>query len=405
MNHIIYPPSGQMNSNSGYYYAPNGFSHETPFPQFVSPNMSQTFNNLTEMNQQNQYSPINNPFKDFNLMVSDQTENTNRKRRQHSYYSSDVIDDGFHWRKYGQKFSKNNPFPTCYYKCAFPGCPCKRQISKRFEDAEITSVYKGEHNHSRPTVRKEYANSQEEFRDLVLKYTMGDVTVDVSALPKPSGSYAERRLIVEASNNVDFVVDGFSWKKYGQKTVKGSNTSKSYFKCAHKDCCAKKLVQKNNNSPDSSLIITYEHEHHHSPPEDSNIGRRSSKRPMSTPPPSLIQPENNLTVPVNGTPYMQNYLPYKSDMMNYPLQNMVMMSPFITTPEQTVFTNQTMNLLNSNGMLPNQTMTNTPLMNLGAYQLPYSNNVDFSFSSYNPDVSNMKEETNPMNNYAQFLTL
>jgi hypothetical protein len=34
--------------------------------------------------------------------------------------------------------------------------------------------------------------------------------------------------------------DGYNWRKYGQKLVKG--IGRSYFKCTHPDCSAKKKV-------------------------------------------------------------------------------------------------------------------------------------------------------------------
>jgi WRKY transcription factor 33 len=59
-------------------------------------------------------------------------------------------DDGYNWRKYGQKQVKGSENPRSYYKCSFPGCPTKKKV-ERSQDGQITEiVYKGTHNHAKP---------------------------------------------------------------------------------------------------------------------------------------------------------------------------------------------------------------------------------------------------------------
>ncbi|XP_066339823.1 disease resistance protein RGA5-like isoform X2 [Miscanthus floridulus] len=58
-------------------------------------------------------------------------------------------DDGYNWRKYGQKDVKVG-YPRSYYKCTFPTCPAKKKV-ERSQDGQISEiVYKGTHNHARP---------------------------------------------------------------------------------------------------------------------------------------------------------------------------------------------------------------------------------------------------------------
>jgi WRKY transcription factor 33 len=59
-------------------------------------------------------------------------------------------DDGYNWRKYGQKQVKGSENPRSYYKCTFPNCPTKKKV-ERSQDGQITEiVYKGTHNHAKP---------------------------------------------------------------------------------------------------------------------------------------------------------------------------------------------------------------------------------------------------------------
>jgi len=59
-------------------------------------------------------------------------------------------DDGYNWRKYGQKQVKGSENPRSYYKCTFPNCPTKKKVERSL-DGQITEiVYRGTHNHPKP---------------------------------------------------------------------------------------------------------------------------------------------------------------------------------------------------------------------------------------------------------------
>nr|QCV57280.1 WRKY transcription factor [Fagopyrum tataricum] len=59
-----------------------------------------------------------------------------------------VADDGYKWRKYGQKSIKNNPNPRSYYKCTNPRCGAKKQVEMSLEDPETLIItYEGLHLH------------------------------------------------------------------------------------------------------------------------------------------------------------------------------------------------------------------------------------------------------------------
>ena len=59
-------------------------------------------------------------------------------------------EDGYNWRKYGQKQVKGSEYPRSYYKCTQPNCQVKKKV-ERSHDGQITEIiYKGTHNHAKP---------------------------------------------------------------------------------------------------------------------------------------------------------------------------------------------------------------------------------------------------------------
>ncbi|GJR58950.1 probable WRKY transcription factor 40 [Tanacetum coccineum] len=74
-----------------------------------------------------------------------------------------IVKDGYQWRKYGQKVTRDNPSPRAYYKCSFaPTCLVKKKVQRSVDDAGIVvATYEGEHNHRSRKQEATYALANE----------------------------------------------------------------------------------------------------------------------------------------------------------------------------------------------------------------------------------------------------
>eukprot|EP00850_Spirogloea_muscicola_P024249 SM000522S17637 [mRNA] locus=s522:1192:4257:- [translate_table: standard] len=320
-------------------------------------------------------------------------------------------EDGYNWRKYGQKQVKGSEFPRSYYKCTHAGCSVKKKVERSLDGHVTERVYKGVHNHARPAqTRKAAASAQASlarefaprglsavtlnlsaakveggsgicgalsdetsaanivslvtmppwggfqpvarggagaadvqdvspgfatagFRDRVVRAAAAcDVTSQVAAVPlhdevttsagtvpmlataihqrrnsdlstsplpsdedeeaatpsnlthdskdervrkrkRPKKDAAsasvkptrEDRVVFQATSEVELLDDGFRWRKYGQKVVKGNPHPRSYYKCTSPDCPVRKHVERSPTDI-KEVVTTYEGKHNHDVP-------------------------------------------------------------------------------------------------------------------------------------------
>lgn len=235
-------------------------------------------------------------------------------------------EDGYNWRKYGQKQVKGSEYPRSYYKCTHPGCPVKKKVERSYEGQITEIVYKGDHNHPKPPSTRRSGSSQAHVADTLAREASHVATLDRAnalyetskadngrgqlsgaltgtsepSLASTSGDEAEDggdgesdpkrmklekarepianlplrtirepRVVVQTTSEVDILDDGYRWRKYGQKVVKGNPHPRSYYKCTNVGCTVRKHVERSSTDP-KSVITTYEGKHNHDVPAARN---------------------------------------------------------------------------------------------------------------------------------------
>ncbi|KAM4092245.1 hypothetical protein ACB094_06G024000 [Castanea mollissima] len=260
-------------------------------------------------------------------------------------------DDGYNWRKYGQKLVKGSEFPRSYYKCTHPNCEVKK-LFERSHDGQITEIiYKGTHDHPKPQPSRRYTAGaimavQEERSDKALSLNGRDErsgmfgqtshTVEPNSTPDRSpvavnddsldgGSMPNRihdeaddddpfskrrkmdiggadvtsvvkpirepRVVVQTLSEVDILDDGYRWRKYGQKVVRGNPNPRSYYKCTNAGCPVRKHVERASHDP-KAVITTYEGKHNHDVPT-ARTSSHDTAGPTAVSGPLRIRSEEN----------------------------------------------------------------------------------------------------------------
>jgi len=59
-------------------------------------------------------------------------------------------EDGYNWRKYGQKQVKGSEYPRSYYKCNQSNCQVRKKVERSHDGHIREIIYRGNHNHAKP---------------------------------------------------------------------------------------------------------------------------------------------------------------------------------------------------------------------------------------------------------------
>ncbi|PON45000.1 LOW QUALITY PROTEIN: WRKY domain containing protein [Trema orientale] len=95
------------------------------------------------------------------LYIRLKAKKTNQKKQREPRFAFmtksevDHLEDGYRWRKYGQKAVKNSPFPRSYYRCTSASCNVKKRVERSFSDPSVVvTTYEGQHTHPSPLISR-----------------------------------------------------------------------------------------------------------------------------------------------------------------------------------------------------------------------------------------------------------
>ncbi|KAM0941629.1 putative transcription factor WRKY family [Dioscorea sansibarensis] len=285
-------------------------------------------NNLNLQTAISNSSDISNPLEKVidSFLSSDHTLPLN-DQKDAEVITAEQAEDGYSWWKYGEKQVKGSDYPRSYYRCAHLNCPIKKKVEQSHEHRITKIIYKGAHNHIKcppnhwviapdsyenmastidldgnlltTTSQDDNQCATSEFGDPSMSSDDDDdwgaydgerdeteskrrkidaSVIDMSAAP--SGA-REPRVVVQTASETDILDDGYRWRKYGQKVVKGNPNPRSYYKCTSPGCSVRKHVERASNDL-KSVITSYEGKHNHDIPVARGNNHSNSASSMAT---------------------------------------------------------------------------------------------------------------------------
>ncbi|XP_010553206.1 PREDICTED: probable WRKY transcription factor 33 [Tarenaya hassleriana] len=276
-------------------------------------------------------------------------------------------EDGYNWRKYGQKQVKGSENPRSYYKCTYPNCPTKKKVERSLDGHITEIVYKGSHNHPKPQSTRRSSSASfhsaafsasfdasdkpnsnsfhqndsfgmqqedntsgsvgdEEFEqgspvfsrededcgaEPEAKRWKGETETD-GVMGTGSRTVREPRIVVQTTSDIDILDDGYRWRKYGQKVVKGNPNPRSYYKCTTVGCPVRKHVERASHDM-RAVITTYEGKHNHDVPAARGSGYATNR--------TLVDSNSVAPVPIRPSAlsnYPNSQAPYTLQMLQNP---------------------------------------------------------------------------------------
>jgi len=116
-----------------------GIAGSAPFPSFTSESMQQNVTSSVQVSTE-----IKEPA---------QSSGMDQRSQPSSMIVDKPADNGYNWRKYGQKQLKRSEFPQSYYKFTHLNCPVKKQVERSLDGQVTEIIYKVQHNHPPPQKR------------------------------------------------------------------------------------------------------------------------------------------------------------------------------------------------------------------------------------------------------------
>ncbi|GJN14099.1 hypothetical protein PR202_gb00881 [Eleusine coracana subsp. coracana] len=330
----------QQRENNHNHNQAAGFSSDFSFHSDAVPaQQTTTFPSFTKEEPDQQVEAKSNNMASSNKSNGALNNNSN---------SNNKLEDGYNWRKYGQKQVKGSENPRSYYKCTYHSCSMKKKVERSLADGRVTQiVYKGAHNHPKPlstrrnsssssassnaAAAEDHQQQQQQMSEHSAGATPENSSVtfgdDDGASQRSDGDepdakrwkeaengdnegsssagagnkpVREPRLVVQTLSDIDILDDGFRWRKYGQKVVKGNPNPRSYYKCTTPGCPVRKHVERASHDA-RAVITTYEGKHNHDVP----VGRGAAAARAPAAP-------NNMAAPATGG----HHQPYTLQMLN-----------------------------------------------------------------------------------------
>jgi len=149
-------------------------------------------------------------------------------------------DDGYNWRKYGQKQVKGSECPRSYYKCTHPTCQVKKKIERAL-DGQITEIiYMGSHNHPKPHSTRPALGSSYKLNDMAsdpaigpgedLKTNSEDMTSSASVVTKVSQDEGDSSSLLEDDSKFSSLASENDEDGVTERTMLPGNVNESELK-------------------------------------------------------------------------------------------------------------------------------------------------------------------------------